>query len=134
MTEYEIQKAIVKWVKASNDPRLAFMYATPNEGRRSPAHYQKRKSEGMLSGVPDLHLPYPIHDREHPLLIIKPGLFVEVKTPNGELSKVQQDFKNFCDGVGYPYVIVRTVDAGIQAIKSYLWLEDRQSEVHAHPF
>ena len=85
VSEYEIQKAFVRWCRQNPDPRLSFLYSPPNESRRSWAHAQKRKSEGMLAGVPDLHLPEPVRLPSW----AKPGLFIETKTPKGKLSPAQ---------------------------------------------
>ena len=114
LTEYEIQKAIISWVRRHPDDRLKLLYACPNESRRSPSHFAKRRAEGMLAGVPDLHLPCPSQGY--------PGLFIEVKTPEGKLSKEQREYKERCDKVGYPYVIVRSVNQGIRTLETYLCL------------
>ena len=118
MTEYEIQKAFVKWCRQHPDPRLAFLYSPPNESRRSWAHAQKRRSEGMLAGVPDLHLAEPIDLPPQ----AKPGLFLEVKTPRGKLSLAQLAFKQRCDTVGYPHYVIRSANEGIDVISTYLGL------------
>ena len=118
MTEYEIQKAFVAWCRRHPDPRLSLLYSPPNESRRSWAHAQKRKSEGMLAGVPDLHLPEPVNMPTW----ATPGLFIEVKTPTGKLSPAQSAFKERCDAVGYPYRVVRSAGEGIDVITDYLSL------------
>lgn len=125
--EYEIQKTYVKWAREQRDPRLDFLYATPNEGKRSPAHYQKRKSEGMLAGIADIHLPYPIKSLNHPQLFKYPGLYIETKTEGGKLSTKQIAFKAYCDSVGYPYRIVSSPQEAIQLLKDYLWTDGRQA-------
>ena len=129
-TEYDIQKTFVKWARqeAKNDPRLRFLYSPPNESRRSPSHYQKRLSEGMLAGVPDLHLPYPIRSAKYPQLIKYPGLFIETKTKSGSLSPAQVAFRDHCEAVGYPYRIVRSADDGIALLQDYLRADDYLSE------
>jgi len=120
MTEYEIQKAFVTWCRSHPDERPRLIYAIPNESRRTWSHAQKRRSEGMISGVADLHLPVPVCDEYG--YNYEPGLFIEVKTPRGKLTPAQKAFKFSCDEYGYPYHVIRSVDDGIKLITNYLSL------------
>ena len=121
-SEYEIQKAFVKWCRSHRDDRAHRIYAIANESRRSWSHAQKRISEGMVAGVADLHLPVPVRSKEHPKLFRYPGLFIEVKTPIGQLSKTQREFMLQCKADDYPYHVIRTLADGYNLIEWYLSL------------
>ena len=120
MTEYEIQKEFVSWCRQHSDPRARRIFSIPNEARRTWSHAQKRKSEGMIAGVPDLQLPVPIRSKEHPGLFRYPGLFIEVKTPIGKQTQAQEAFELACKADAYPYRIIRSVDDGIELMTNYL--------------
>lgn len=42
--------------------------------------------------------------------------FVEVKSPTGQLSKDQIEFKNLCEICNIPYVVVRSVEQALEIL------------------
>ena len=54
-TEHEIQVACVNYFRLRYPKGL--IYAIPNGGQRNVIVASKLKAEGVLSGVPDLHIP-----------------------------------------------------------------------------
>jgi len=71
--EHRSQIAFVRWCRLNG----IFVYAIPNGGARNKITGKRLKDEGVLAGMPDLHLP-------------KYNLYIEMKAPGGKLSKVQK--------------------------------------------
>jgi hypothetical protein len=65
------------------------------------------KAMGLRSGVSDL-------------VVILPGrvLFLEVKTPTGRQSPAQKVFQEIVESLGHYYVLVRSVDEALAAVKN----------------
>jgi len=118
-TESAIQQAIVEWARKINFFKNlkigSFLIKIANEGKRSWETGKKIKKEGLTRGVSDLFLAIP---KVFPH--VKNGLWIEVKSKNGKLSKSQNDWQILVMGIGYHACVVRSVDEGIQAIKDYL--------------
>ena len=124
-TEHQIQSAIVEWArntkihihrKAEHEPISNYLIKIPNEGKRSFFTAKKMKLEGLTRGALDLFLFFPVKSYCHHTC----GLWMEVKTGKGKLSESQIIFIERMKWIGYPVVVIRTVDEGIQAIKDYL--------------
>lgn len=83
--EHEIQRTFIDWCRIMEGqiPELVLMHAIPNGGWRHPAVGGKLKAEGVLSGIPDLHLPVAREPWK--------SLYLEVKAPGGSLSRNQVD-------------------------------------------
>jgi hypothetical protein len=67
--EHSIQAGCVKWFRYQYPRNL--IYAIPNGGLRNKVVAAKLKAEGVLSGVPDLHIPVAKKGYH--------GLFIEMK-------------------------------------------------------
>lgn len=129
-SEHQIQCAIVEW---ANSIRCSgafgqylgnFLIAIPNGGKRTITEAIRFKKEGVKKGVSDLFLAIPTVD----IKIFSPsgithansGLWIEVKTKIGKVSKEQIAWGDNMKLMGYQFEIVRSVDEGIQIIKNYL--------------
>ncbi|CAB4159353.1 VRR-NUC domain containing protein [uncultured Caudovirales phage] len=77
--ESQHQQALVRWCRLH--PAAKLIYAIPNGGGRSKAQAGILKAEGVLAGVPDLHLPVA-RGRCH-------SLYIEMKAGDGRLSPDQ---------------------------------------------
>ena len=74
-TEHVEQREFVQWVRQMT-PYL--IYATPNGGgKRTKADGGRLKAEGVVSGMPDLHIP-------------ELRLWIEMKASDGVVSPVQK--------------------------------------------
>lgn len=134
-TESQIQCAIVEWANHASirlpSPFLSsyrvgsFLFAIPNGGKRSITEGIRLKKEGVKKGVSDLFLAIPMDvvESHHPIIYYKCGLWIEVKTKSGKISKEQQNWLIKMFELGYETVFVRSVDEGIQAIKDYLGMK-----------
>ena len=89
--EYEIQKALVKYLKLQY-PDVLFL-GTQNGVYKSVQAAAKAKAAGMQKGIPDL-------------LVLTPntryfGLALEVKTKTGVLSKEQKEWLASLNAIGW---------------------------------
>jgi hypothetical protein len=74
-SEHVIQCKAVQWIKQYT-PYV--VYAVPNGGKRGKLEAMRLRAEGVLAGIPDIHIPAL-------------SLFIEMKTPTGKVSPVQKE-------------------------------------------
>ncbi len=108
--EHELQKGCVKWFRLQY-PRY-IIYAIPNGGQRNISVARKLKAEGVLSGVPDLHIPVP--NRAYH------SLYIEMKTgynkPTENQKKVMEELSRF----GNKCVVCKNFDEFQKEVSDYL--------------
>ena len=129
-TEHQIQCAIVEWANKAHTRNCLsiigeFLIAYPNGGSRKKIKLKcgkfvslegkRLKKEGVKAGVSDLFLALPSKGFG--------GLWLEVKTSKGKVSKAQQSWRDLMRSTGYCAGVVRSVDEGIQVIKYYLGIK-----------
>lgn len=125
-TEHQIQCAIVEWAANTNLPfgkrKIGdFLLAIPNGGNRSITEALRLKKEGVKKGVSDLFLSFPLWRDGYMVDFYEAcGLWIEVKSKKGKLSKSQEDWIVLMIAHGYEARVVYSVDQGIQVIKDYL--------------
>jgi len=80
-TEYQIQCAIVEWLRVRAISGKFRFFHIPNGGSRHKAEAARLKKSGVMPGVPDL------------CVILQNGrtLWIEVKSSKGKLSADQND-------------------------------------------
>lgn len=66
----------------------------------------------MLSGVPDIFIPWPVGGFH--------GLFLEFKTQRGRATKAQTDFLNYAHSVGYKAELVFGLREALEVFKEYI--------------
>jgi hypothetical protein len=106
--EHDLQVALIEHLRV-NGTKLAFWFAIPNAGRRSPAVSSRMKAEGLTAGVADL-------------CIMLPGgrtLWMELKTRNGRQSQAQKSFAVVCSVLDHAYLMPRSLDEAIAALRAY---------------
>lgn len=93
-TEHAHQAALMQWVAVEGvdicGEALRTLYAIPNGGNYggNRAAGSRMKAEGLKSGVPDLHWPYPVVIKGQEFLDrMYHGLWIEMKKPGLESSK-----------------------------------------------
>lgn len=124
--EHKIQSAVIEWrdLQVKQFPELELLHAIPNgaklpyrkkliHGRvvRVSREAKKLKKEGLTAGIPDLCWPVP-RGRFH-------GLYIEAKTPTGDVNKDQARKHALLIAQGYRVLVLRDPDAIINAIKTY---------------
>lgn len=97
---------------AIKDPRLQGAFAIPNGFLDSKSKRIRASLEGVLSGVPDVFIPWPSKGHH--------GLFLEFKAQGGRASKAQESFLNLVRPRGYKAQVVYGLREGLQALKDYL--------------
>lgn len=113
-TEAEEQQAVIDWAKINEiaHPELKWLHHIPNGGRRDKREAVKLKRQGVKSGVSDLHLPYPCNGYH--------GLYIEMKSENGKLSKKQAEFLEDMARYGFKTAVCYNAGAAISQIIDYI--------------
>jgi hypothetical protein len=87
-SEHDIQKVCVEWFRLKYPKYL--IYAIPNGGERNKIVAAKLKAEGVLAGVPDLHIPVAKQGFH--------GLYIEMKAgrnkPTDNQITIMEKFTN----------------------------------------
>ena len=114
MTEAQEQIAVMRWAELQSNkyPELKLLFHIPNGSNKSKAQAGLFKAMGLKSGVPDLFLPVA-RQCYH-------GLFIEMKTSKGVLSKNQEWWLFELQKQGYRYDIARSCEEAIEGLKEYL--------------
>ena len=110
-TEHEIQVACVNYFRLRYPKGL--IYAIPNGGQRNVIVASKLKAEGVLSGVPDLHIPIAQKGYN--------GLYIELK--NGKSGKVSDNQKTIMEKLqneGYRCEVCRSFDEFKTIVDNYM--------------
>ena len=103
-TEHEIQRAAVQWIR-QNTPFL--VYAIPNGGKRGRLAGARLVVEGMVAGMPDLHIPAL-------------RLWIEMKTASGAVSPVQKKIHERLRSEGQTVAVCRSVDEVMAAVNKQI--------------
>lgn len=128
-SESAIQCAIVEWANATRMPEWGnkkigdFLFAIPNGGNRSITEAVRLKKEGVKKGVSDLFMAFPVKERRDRIDVNFHGLWIEVKSRKGIISKEQAYWLALMEELKYEQYVVKSVDEGIQAIKDYLGMK-----------
>jgi len=111
--EHEIQVACVNWFRYQFPKYL--IYAIPNGGNRNVIVAKKLKAEGVLSGVPDLHIPVAKNGYN--------GLYIEMKADKNKPSENQKKIMQKLEEEGYKCEVCYSVDDFMKVVKNYLLIK-----------
>lgn len=123
-TEHDIQSAFFAWVQlyTTRYPELALMFAVPNGGMRDKRQDEKGrwfsptavklKREGVKPGIPDIFLPCA-RGGSH-------GLFIEMKAPDGSVSREQRRVHKQLREQGYAVGVCFSLESAITLLTWYL--------------
>lgn len=113
--ESRMQQALVSWWSVAcvdfGVPQI-LLFAIGNGGKRDAVTGAIMKREGVRAGVADLFLSVPRGG--------KPGAYIELKKPDGELSPLQREFLKLADAQGYACRVCYSVRSAIEFIAEYL--------------
>lgn len=131
LSEHAEQAALIKWWQAWRVHRFpepgALLFAIPNGGARDAVTGHNLKLEGVLPGIPDLFLAWPVIDAQTRHYYA--GLFIEMKrTDGGTVSIAQQDAIEMLTCAGYQCVVCHGARAAQQAIIDYVSSGSRSLE------
>lgn len=110
--EHHLQVVCVNWFRMTHKKDAMLLHAIPNGGQRNAIVAAKLKAEGVVSGIPDLHLP-----------ISKGGhhsLYIEMKAgAKGVVSANQKTMMALLEEQGNKCVVCRSFDDFKAAIEGY---------------
>lgn len=110
--ESQLQASCVMWFRMQYPQYASHLFAIGNGVPNNARQGAIRKREGAVSGVADLMLMLPQGSFG--------GLFIEMKAPEGKLSKEQKAFQNRAVDAGYVYCICKAFDQFQAVIRAYL--------------
>lgn len=115
-TEHDLQVQCLRWLRLVYPDVLC--YAIPNGGQRNTIIAAKLKAEGVVSGVPDLHIPVPRGDYA--------SLYIEMKNGKaGRLSDHQKEIIPRLQAFGNKVVVCRTFEEFKQEVEEYFNTTER---------
>lgn len=113
--EYHIQKALFEWrdTMLGRYPKLKYLKGDMGGVRLPIGLARKMKAAGcMIRGWSDIQLPIARHGYN--------GLFIELKTEEGRLTKEQKTFLSDLTGEGYYAGCCKGLDAAIRSVENYV--------------
>lgn len=112
--EFEAQKAVISWARknAEKYPPLKFLAASLNGVKLTPVQYVMAKAAGMNAGFPDLELPASRRGYH--------GLYIEMKSDKGRLSKDQKEWQEYLKSEKYFYYVANSAEKAILVLRWYL--------------
>lgn len=108
--EHQLQVSCIKWFHTKFQNCL--IYAIPNGGQRNKIVAAKLKSEGVTSGVPDLHIP--ISNRFYH------GLYIEMKVKPNTPTENQKKVMNQLRLNGYKCEVCYSLDEFMRVVNDYM--------------
>lgn len=108
------QEKVIKWARdnENNYPFLWLLHSSLNGVKLSKNQAGRAKTQGMLSGVPDLFLPVPKNGFH--------GLYIEMKSEKGRVSVSQSRFLSVTNELGYQSIVCYSSEDAIEKINEYL--------------
>ena len=104
--EHGEQVEFVRWFRARFPTIL--IYAVPNGGKRSMTEAKRLKEEGVVPGIPDLHVPVW-------------RLWIEMKRQTGgRLSEDQKDVLDYLQTIGDAVIVAKGCDDAVRQVADYL--------------
>lgn len=113
--EWEMQCTVMDWVRAWSNhyPVLQYMHANIPEAKRDGKRAGIAKKMGLTKGQNiDLELLWPNNEYL--------GLLIELKTPEGPVSKEQQNYLLWLRQQGFHASVCRSIETAIDVIKDYI--------------
>lgn len=116
--EHDEQSAVISWrdYYVGAHPELSLLYAIPNGGKRSIYVARKMKAEGVMPGVPDLHLP--VARRGYI------GLFIEMKFGRNRQTDEQKHWFEQLSAQGHYCKVCYSAQEAIDVLSWYVGLSE----------
>jgi hypothetical protein len=124
-TEDQIQMAFMEYVQHMHPDHFPLLFHVPNEGKRGLAGGVRQKRLGLKPGIPDLMFAMPKHivneyEPNKYIRTIHHGLFLEVKSQKGKLTKAQASMQNLLELEGYYVDTCYNLDELINIFEWYI--------------
>jgi hypothetical protein len=116
------QIALFQWVRLQQKvwPELELLHHIPNGGYRGKTAGAKMKALGAKPGVLDLFLPVARHGWH--------GLYIEMKSTDGRISPLQEDFGGKVASQGYAVFLCRTFEQARSVLMQYLFGDEKPEQ------
>lgn len=114
LSEHWLQVRLFYTIEIQYPSEYEFVFAIPNGGYRTPRAASLMKYEGQKKGTPDVFIPIPKG--------IYHGMFLEVKTEKGTVSKEQKGKMERYQQMGYYVVAAKGFDACMEQLVNYFAL------------
>ena len=108
--EHQTQCACVQWFRLAYPKFL--IYSIPNARKVSKVQGARLVSEGVVSGLPDLHIPIAKKGFH--------GLYIEMKAGKNKPSPNQITIMDKLRNEGYKCVVCWNLDEFMKEVKDYL--------------
>ena len=119
--ESRIQKTCIKWFDLQYPQYSQILFAIPNGGKRNVVTASIMKKEGVRRRVLDIFFAKEkIRTLSGVICNEYYGLFIEIKTKEGKLSKEQKEFIKKVEAERFKCEICRSLDEFIKIINEYL--------------
>lgn len=112
LSERQEQEVVIEWIEKQHPWLRKHTIYIMNEKKCSVYAGKKLNKQGRLPGASDLFFAWPTS--------LYFGLFIEMKSLTGKLSKVQSEFLCRMNQIGYYAVACYGADQAIEVIKKYL--------------
>jgi len=112
VSEHTEQSRFFAVLRRIKHPVAPWAFAIPNGFLDTKAKRIRAWKEGVLSGVPDIFIPFPSNGLH--------GLFIEFKAKGGTLSLPQKEFINYARSTGYKAEVVFSLREALSVLKDYL--------------
>lgn len=124
-SESQIAKSFVDFIKKKYPLLVLDLIKIDNENKCSPAEGARKKAEGKRKGACDYffaRMTYEnVFDEKKELKTnVYGGLWIELKTKKGRLTKEQKEFAQKVIEHGYKYALCRSIDDVIVAFEDYI--------------
>ncbi len=107
--EQKLQRECVKWFRLRYPDKI--LYAIPNGGVRNKITAKQLQIQGVLAGVPDMHLAEIVNGK---------SLFIEIKTKNGYLSAEQKKLTKRLIEKGFEVAVIKSFDEFKSIVEKFL--------------
>ena len=110
-SEHDLQVQCLRWLRMAHPNILC--YAIPNGAYTTKTTAHKLVAEGVVHGIPDLHIPIPRGEYA--------SLYIEMKNGKaGRLSEHQQTMIGRLQAFGNKVVVCRTTEEFVHEVEEYL--------------
>jgi len=114
-SESSIQQACVRYFRVKYARLAMLLFSIPNGAKMNKASAAIFVAEGLTKGVADLFLSIPAQGLDGRLN----GLYIEMKTPDGDWSTDQKQFAKEVIQQGYAYALCRGRSGFEKAVELY---------------
>lgn len=119
-TEDQINRGFVAYVEKKHRKLAKHLIHIPNEGKRSLVEGARQKKLGLKKGVSDLFYAKPHIKDIDGIRHILCGLWFEIKTKTGRVTKEQNEFIELMNASHYKAYVIRSIDEAIQKFEEYV--------------